>query len=155
MTRVPAMGVHNPNISSVPAPTATDCRIVVCNSGPVRRATTHKVGRTTMPRRRRSPTGGQANFYINNCGDLRSLQPFRATGVPSPSVIYLAGSCYSEKSLPSQDPMVGVGRELRVRSFGNVLAGIHHVMVRFFVPRQTRAFVEAVFTESTSAKQVV
>ena len=36
-------------------------------------------------RRQRSPTGGQANFYINNCGDLRSLQPFRATGTPSPS----------------------------------------------------------------------
>src|SRR5271170_3660100 len=31
------------------------------------------MGRTTTPRRRRSPTGGQANFYINNCGDLRSL----------------------------------------------------------------------------------
>jgi uncharacterized protein (DUF302 family) len=26
-----------------------------------------------MPRRQRSPTGGQANFYINSCGDLRSL----------------------------------------------------------------------------------
>ena len=39
--------------------------------------------------------------------------------------------------------------------FGNVLAGIHHVMVRFFVRRQTRAFVEPVFTESTSVKQVV
>ena len=38
-----------------------------------------------MPPRQRSPTGGQANFYINNCGDLRSLQPFRATGAPSPS----------------------------------------------------------------------
>src|SRR5258707_13290693 len=38
------------------------------------------MGRTTMPRRRRSPTGGQANFYINNCGDLRSFQPFRTTG---------------------------------------------------------------------------
>ena len=25
---------------------------------------------TTMPPRQRSPTGGQANFYINNCGDL-------------------------------------------------------------------------------------
>jgi hypothetical protein len=34
-------------------------------------------GRTTMPRRQRSPTGGLANFYINNCGDLRWLQPFR------------------------------------------------------------------------------
>jgi hypothetical protein len=32
-------------------------------------------GRTTMPRRQRSPTGGQANFYIDNCGDLRPLQP--------------------------------------------------------------------------------
>ena len=51
--------------------------------------------------------------------------------------------------------MVGVGRELLVRSLGNVLAGIHHVMVRFFVPRQTRAFVKPVFTESTSAQQVV
>jgi len=36
------------------------------------------MGRTTMPRRQHSPTGGQANFYINNCGDLRSLQPIRA-----------------------------------------------------------------------------
>jgi hypothetical protein len=23
-----------------------------------------------MPRRLRSPTGGQANFYTNNCGDF-------------------------------------------------------------------------------------
>ena len=51
--------------------------------------------------------------------------------------------------------MVGVGRELLVRSFGNVLARIHDVMVRFFVPRQTRAFIEPEFAESTSAKQVV
>jgi hypothetical protein len=29
------------------------------------------MGRTTMPRRQRSPTGGQANFYINNCGEFR------------------------------------------------------------------------------------
>jgi len=36
-----------------------------------------------MPPRQRSPTDGQANFYINNCGDcgdLRSSQPFRRTG---------------------------------------------------------------------------
>jgi hypothetical protein len=39
--------------------------------------------------------------------------------------------------------------------FGKVLAGIHHVMVRFIVRRQTRAFVEPAFTESPSAKQVV
>jgi hypothetical protein len=32
---------------------------------------------------------------------------------------------------------------------------INHVMVGFFVPRQTGAFVEPVFAESTSAKQVV
>src|SRR6202162_140146 len=31
------------------------------------------MGHTTMPPRQRSPTGGQANFYINNCGDPRSL----------------------------------------------------------------------------------
>jgi hypothetical protein len=31
------------------------------------------------------PTVGPANFYINNCSDLRSLQPFRTTGAPSPS----------------------------------------------------------------------
>jgi len=31
------------------------------------------------------PTGGQANFYINNSGDLRSLEPFRVTGASSPS----------------------------------------------------------------------
>ena len=43
------------------------------------------MGHITMPPRQRSPTGGQANFYVNNCGDLRSLQPFRATGAPSPS----------------------------------------------------------------------
>jgi hypothetical protein len=64
------------------------------------------------------------------------------------------GTRYSEKSLPSKDPMVGVGRELLVRSFGDVSARIHHVMVRLFVPRQTRAFAEPVFAESASAKQV-
>jgi hypothetical protein len=47
------------------------------------------------------------------------------------------------------------GRELLVRSFGTVLARIHRVMDRFFPPKQTRAFVEPVFAESTSAKQVV
>src|SRR5271154_4184161 len=31
---------------------------------------------TTMPPRQRSPTGGQANFYINNCGDLRTGRRF-------------------------------------------------------------------------------
>src|SRR5271168_801787 len=36
------------------------------------------MGHTTMPQRQRSPTVGLANFYINNCGDLRSLQLFRA-----------------------------------------------------------------------------
>jgi dienelactone hydrolase len=30
------------------------------------------MGRTTMRRRRRSPTAGPANFYINNCDDLCS-----------------------------------------------------------------------------------
>jgi len=30
------------------------------------------MGRTTMPRQQRSPMDGQVNFYINNCGDLRS-----------------------------------------------------------------------------------
>src|SRR5580704_5284392 len=44
------------------------------------------MGRTTMPRRQRSPTGGQANFYINNCGDLRSLQPIRATHRRPPGI---------------------------------------------------------------------
>ena len=28
-------------------------------------------GHTTMPQRLPSPTGGQANFHINNCGDLQ------------------------------------------------------------------------------------
>ena len=37
------------------------------------------VEHTTMPPRQRLPTGGRVNFYINDCGDLRSLQPFRAT----------------------------------------------------------------------------
>ena len=32
------------------------------------------MGRTTMPPRQRSPTGGQANFYINNSGDLQSRE---------------------------------------------------------------------------------
>ncbi len=36
-----------------------------------------------MPRRQRLPPGGQANFYIDNCSELLSLQPFRATGAPS------------------------------------------------------------------------
>src|SRR5260370_42387848 len=40
---------------------------------------------TTLPRLT-LPTGGQANFYINNCGDFRSLQRLRATRSPSPSV---------------------------------------------------------------------
>src|SRR6266446_1372909 len=31
---------------------------------------------TTTPRRQRSPTGEQANFYINDCGDLRSSSRF-------------------------------------------------------------------------------
>src|ERR1700688_3420836 len=43
------------------------------------------VEHTTMPPRQRLPTGRRVNFYINDCGDLRSLQPFRATGAPSPS----------------------------------------------------------------------
>jgi dienelactone hydrolase len=30
------------------------------------------MGSTTTPRRQRSPTGGQANFYTKNCGDRRS-----------------------------------------------------------------------------------
>ena len=39
------------------------------------------MGRTTTPRRQRSPTGGQANSYINNSGDLRSLErPFSISG---------------------------------------------------------------------------
>jgi hypothetical protein len=45
--------------------------------------------------------------------------------------------------------MVGVchsnqGRELLVRFSGNLLTRINHVMVGFFVPRQTGAFVEPV-----------
>jgi hypothetical protein len=72
----------------------------------------------------------------------------------------LAEKHYSEKSLPSWDPMVGVyhsnqGREMLVRFSGNLLTRINHVMAGFFVPRQTRAFVEPVFAENTSAKQVV
>src|ERR1700675_3906849 len=43
------------------------------------------VEHTTMPPRQRLPTGGRVNFYINDCGYLRSLQPFRATLAPSPS----------------------------------------------------------------------
>ncbi len=34
------------------------------------------MGRTTMPRRQRSPTGGQANFYIGNCDKPRYARPF-------------------------------------------------------------------------------
>src|SRR5277367_2073492 len=40
---------------------------------------------TTMPPQQHSPMGGQANFYINDCGDLRLPQPLRATEAPSPS----------------------------------------------------------------------
>ena len=47
------------------------------------------------------------------------------------------------------------GREWLVRFSGSLLTRINHVMVGFFVPRQTGAFVEPVFAESTSAKQVV
>jgi hypothetical protein len=72
----------------------------------------------------------------------------------------LAEKHYSEQSLPSQDLMVGVchsnqGRELLVRFSGDLLTRINRVMVGFFVPRQTGAFVKPVFAESTSAKQVV
>src|ERR1700732_1011748 len=42
-------------------------------------------GRITTPPRLTLPTVGRANFYINNCSDLRSLQPFRTTGAPSSS----------------------------------------------------------------------
>ena len=35
------------------------------------------MARTTTPRRQRSPIGEQANFYISNCGDRRSLQALR------------------------------------------------------------------------------
>ena len=35
------------------------------------------MGRTTMAWRQRSPTDGQGNFHINNCGDLRLLQAVR------------------------------------------------------------------------------
>ena len=44
------------------------------------------VGRITTLRLQHSPTSGQASFCINNSSELRSLQPFRATGAPSPSV---------------------------------------------------------------------
>src|ERR1700722_11508307 len=43
------------------------------------------MGHTTMPRQQPSPTDGQGNFYISNCGDLRSFLPVRTTGAPSPS----------------------------------------------------------------------
>src|SRR5271156_2240251 len=76
------------------------------------------MGHTTMLQRQRSPTGGLANFYINNCGDLRSLQPLRATGAPLPSdsifsfracttgyllcrgLDYVASGCASRKPYP-------------------------------------------------------
>src|SRR5260370_1796287 len=35
------------------------------------------MGRTTMPRRRRSPTGGQASSYINVCDDHLAVPRFR------------------------------------------------------------------------------
>ena len=35
--------------------------------------------RTTAPLRQRLLMSGQANFYINNCGDLRSSSRFGAT----------------------------------------------------------------------------
>jgi hypothetical protein len=41
------------------------------------------------------------------------------------------------------------------RMLVDVKRRINHVMVGFFVPWQTRAFVEPVFAESTSAKQAV
>src|ERR1700683_42125 len=43
------------------------------------------MGHTTVPRRQRLPTDGQANSSINNCDDLQWLQSFRATGVRSSS----------------------------------------------------------------------
>src|SRR5580698_4547441 len=43
------------------------------------------MGGITTPLRLTLPTVGRANFYISNCGDLWSLQPFRTTGAPAPS----------------------------------------------------------------------
>src|SRR5580704_11940962 len=43
------------------------------------------VGRITTLRLQHSPTSGHTPFSIANCDDCRMLQPFRATGAPSPS----------------------------------------------------------------------
>jgi hypothetical protein len=55
-----------------------------------------------MPPRQRLPTGGQANFYINNCGDLseQEQRPVCATqGVPKPDLFdaKVAGTAWKSK----------------------------------------------------------
>jgi uncharacterized protein (DUF302 family) len=43
------------------------------------------MGRITMLLRLTSPTVGRANFYVSDCGDVRSFLTFRTAGPPSPS----------------------------------------------------------------------
>src|SRR5271154_4010525 len=54
------------------------------------------MGRITTPPRLTLPTVGRANFYINNCSDLRWLQPFRTTGASSPSARTAFSARYSK-----------------------------------------------------------
>src|ERR1700683_820042 len=71
MASVPAMGVHNPNISRVPAPTAADCRIVTCRSGPVRRTTTpsktSRIPVTSLIKSRAAPGHPLGNMEKRRC----------------------------------------------------------------------------------------
>jgi hypothetical protein len=50
----------------------------------------------------------------------------------------MVGACHSNQ-----------GEDLLVPFSGNLLTRINHVMVRFYVQRQTGAFLESVFAEST------
>ena len=62
------------------------------------------MGRTTMPRRQRSPTGAQANFYINDCGDLSEQEQklvWATQGVPKPDLFDAKAGGTAWKSKPS------------------------------------------------------
>jgi hypothetical protein len=50
-----------------------------------------------MPQGARSPMGGQANFYINNCGDLPWFRSLRTTGTPSDESGQLTGEQVGDK----------------------------------------------------------
>src|SRR5580704_3637201 len=60
--------------------------------------------RITMPPRQRLPTGGQANFSINNSADLWPLQPFRATRAPSASDWPMRNESHRRSKMSPNEP---------------------------------------------------